>query len=88
MAAKEMKALIGNTYPIKEQIKKVGGKWDAANKQWLVPAASWERLNGLIPAVTPKSDKAIRAEARIRSQLGGFAYAMDRYDQDGDDGMY
>jgi len=27
----------GNTYPVKDQIKALGGKWDATKKVWLVP---------------------------------------------------
>ena len=28
----------GNTYPIRDAIKKLGGKWDADRKAWVVPA--------------------------------------------------
>lgn len=27
----------GNTYPIKDQIKTLGGIWDSREKQWLMP---------------------------------------------------
>ena len=27
----------GNTYPIKDQIKDLGGIWDSRQKQWLMP---------------------------------------------------
>jgi hypothetical protein len=30
----------GNTYPIREAIKSLGGKWDANRKAWIVPALS------------------------------------------------
>ena len=26
--------LTGNTYPVKEELKKLGARWDAANKGW------------------------------------------------------
>ena len=36
----------GNTYPIRNAIKSLGGKWDAARKAWIVPALSMrERSN-------------------------------------------
>jgi hypothetical protein len=30
----------GNTYPIRDAIKALGGKWDAARKAWIVPPLS------------------------------------------------
>lgn len=30
----------GNTYPHRELIKSLGGKWDAARKAWIVPRQS------------------------------------------------
>lgn len=30
--------IYGNTYPIREELKALGGKWDAERKCWLVPA--------------------------------------------------
>lgn len=32
-----MIAITGNTYPVKEQIKALGGKWNADQKAWMVP---------------------------------------------------
>lgn len=34
-------AVEGNTYPVREQIKALGGKWDAGKKLWMVPSANW-----------------------------------------------
>lgn len=30
-------AITGNTYPVKDQIKALGGRWDAERKAWMVP---------------------------------------------------
>ncbi|MCC6314802.1 MAG: hypothetical protein IT337_12410 [Thermomicrobiales bacterium] len=30
-------AITGNTYPVKDQIKALGGRWDADRKAWMVP---------------------------------------------------
>ena len=27
----------GNTYPVKDQLKALGGRWDAKHKAWMVP---------------------------------------------------
>lgn len=28
----------GNTYPIRDAIRKLGGRWDAEQKAWIVPS--------------------------------------------------
>ncbi|MFO0448677.1 MAG: DUF5710 domain-containing protein [Pseudomonadota bacterium] len=33
-----MVRIYGNTYPVKDQIKALGGRWSAAEKAWFVPA--------------------------------------------------
>jgi hypothetical protein len=33
-----MVRIYGNTYPVKDQIKALGGQWSAAEKAWFVPA--------------------------------------------------
>jgi len=32
-----MTLITGNTYPVKDQLKALGGKWDSAAKGWRVP---------------------------------------------------
>ena len=32
--------ITGNTYPVKDALKALGGRWDAAEKGWRVPAAN------------------------------------------------
>jgi hypothetical protein len=32
-----MAIISGNTYPVKNELKALGGKWDAARKCWIVP---------------------------------------------------
>ena len=31
-------AITGNTYPVKDQLKALGGRWDGERKVWTVPA--------------------------------------------------
>ena len=49
-----MIAITGNTYPVKDQIKALGGKWDANSKSWIVPDDKAEQARALLPAVAPK----------------------------------
>ena len=46
--------VVGNTYPVKDQIKALGARWDAANKGWRVPAAKAAEAQALV-AGAPKS---------------------------------
>jgi hypothetical protein len=53
-----MIAIIGNTYPVRDQLKALGGKWDPAKKAWLVPAG--------------RADEARRLVAGAPKQSGGY----------------
>lgn len=50
-----MIAITGNTYPVKDQIKAMGGKWDAASKSWMVPDDKAEQARALVGASPTKS---------------------------------
>lgn len=51
----DMVLVTGNTYPVKDQLKQLGAKWDAANKGWLVPSAKLADAQALV-ANAPKSN--------------------------------
>lgn len=46
--SEQMKLVCGNTYPVKEQIKQLGGRWDAANKGWRVPSNNYDKAVALV----------------------------------------
>lgn len=48
-------AITGNTYPVKDQLKALGGKWDANSKSWMVPDDKAEQARALLPAASPKT---------------------------------
>lgn len=48
-----MVEITGNTYPVRNQLKALGGKWSQARKCWLVPADKAEEARRLVPAGTP-----------------------------------
>lgn len=48
-----MTLITGNTYPVKDQIRALGGKWDAKAKVWLVPDAKADQARSLV-ASAPK----------------------------------
>lgn len=47
-------AITGNTYPVKEQIKALGGRWNADCKAWMVPADKADAARKLVSSA-PKS---------------------------------
>lgn len=48
--------ITGNTYPVKDQIKALDGKWDAVSKGWLVPADKAEKAKQLVDGTVKYSD--------------------------------
>lgn len=52
--------ITGNTYPVKDQIKALGGKWDADSKGWRVPADKAEQAQALV-AGAPQSSKSSKS---------------------------
>ena len=64
-------AVVGNTYPVKDQIKALGGRWDGAAKCWMVPAELAAQANFIV------SGGAAPPRAR-KSTYGGTGYAPVR----------
>jgi hypothetical protein len=48
-----MKAITGNTYPVKDKLKSLGGKWDADNKVWKVPDDKEQEAKAIVAAGLP-----------------------------------
>lgn len=44
----------GNTFAIKDQLKKLGAKWDGVNKGWLVPHAKLQQAYDLLYGPLPE----------------------------------
>lgn len=63
-------AISGNTYPVKEQIKALGGKWDKWAKCWMVPAEKAREAQALVDNA-PKSG---RVSNIFRFSSGHVAY--------------
>jgi hypothetical protein len=40
--------ICGNTYPVKDALRAIGGRWDAALKGWRVPAAKAAEAQALV----------------------------------------
>jgi hypothetical protein len=57
--------LTGNTFPVKDQIKNMGGIWDGDRKAWLMPDA--DRLAKAKALLTPAASAPIKATRYARS---------------------
>jgi hypothetical protein len=49
-----MISITGNTYPVKDQLKALGGKWDAPNKAWIVPEDKADAARALVVGAGPQ----------------------------------
>lgn len=45
----------GNTYPVKEQLKALGGRWDAGSKGWIVPEGKAQEARALVEGAAAPS---------------------------------
>jgi hypothetical protein len=54
----------GDTYPVKEQLKAMGGRWDADARGWRVPADRAAEAQALVGA--PRAPRAPRAHGAVR----------------------
>jgi hypothetical protein len=43
-------AINGNTYPVRQALRALGGRWDAAQRVWLVPAERAKEARALVAA--------------------------------------
>lgn len=48
-------AIGGNTYPVRDQLRDLGGHWDAASKAWMVPASNAEAARALVASAPKRS---------------------------------
>lgn len=64
-----MIAITGNTYPVKDQLRALGGRWNADAKAWMVPEAKADEARALVNSA-PKSAPR-RSFSRGRS-YGGY----------------
>jgi len=72
----------GNTYPVKDSIKALGGRWDAAAKGWRVPADKAAQAQALVAGAPKSAPRAASASSYRRAPMGsghGYATSMRGY---------
>lgn len=76
--------ITGNTYPVKDAIKAMGGRWDAAAKGWRVPADKAAQAQGLVASAPRQTNRAYRPRTcQCGAKLtGGYGKCRDCYYHD------
>lgn len=68
----------GNTYPVKEQIKALGGRWNKAAGGWDVPAERAAEVRAIVEAAGPAAPYQRRPRGqhwrRSHPEQGGSTY--------------
>lgn len=62
--------IVGNTYPVKDALRAMGGRWDAGAKGWRVPSERAAEAQALV-AGAPRSARepvSVSGETAIRGQ--------------------
>lgn len=54
-------AITGNTYPVKDQIKALGGRWNPDQKAWMVPADKADAARRLVAGAGTTKSKSSRS---------------------------
>jgi len=65
--------IVGNTYPVRDQIKALGGRWNKARGGWDVPADAAPAAQALIDAAGP-----------VRPRRGRFRSTHTRFNSGAD----
>lgn len=56
-----MVAIQGNTYPVKDELKKLGARWNGAKKVWEIAQSRHALALKLVPAAKPKAPRKRRS---------------------------
>lgn len=72
-------AITGNTYPVKDQIKALGGRWDADRKCWMVSADKANAARSLVAgAPAPARSFGARSFGRRSARCGCSCHRSGR----------
>ena len=72
-----MTTITGNTYPVKEQIKQLGGRWNRAAQGWDVPDDQADAARALVAGAGPARRRSSRA--RYGSTYTRFSSGAEVY---------
>ncbi|CAB4144481.1 hypothetical protein UFOVP466_43 [uncultured Caudovirales phage] len=79
MATKQLVAVSGNTYPVKDRIKALGARWDGDAKAWMVPADKADEAAAIVAGAGPKTARTDTAGAYRPTRCKVCGEAASRY---------
>jgi hypothetical protein len=74
-----MTAITGNTYPVKEQIKALGGRWNADQKAWMVPDDKADEARALVSQAPKSTGRRNYGKSRYGSNYTRFNSGAEVY---------
>ena len=66
-----MTAITGNTYPVRAELRNMGGQWNAAAKAWMVPDDKADEARALVPEKRERSSRYSSYGSRYTRFAGG-----------------
>lgn len=74
-----MTLITGNTYPVRERIKALGGIWDRDAKGWRVPDEVADHARAIVAEAGPEEPRAPRRSRNGRRTRGGYVSNVYRF---------
>ena len=69
-----MTAITGKTYPIRHELRDLGGTWDAAKQCWFVPDDRADEAKGLLEVGRARANVSRRYNPSLERVGGGRGY--------------
>ena len=66
--------ITGNTFPVKEQIKALGGKWNRRSRGWQVPAENADEARDLVENASINDERDSRVDTFYFPATGRTVY--------------
>lgn len=74
-----MKAITGNTYPVKDALRAMGGRWDSRLKAWMVPDEVAAQANKLVSEAPAGRNSYPRRSRNYGSSYNRFNSGAEIY---------
>jgi ATP-dependent DNA helicase UvrD/PcrA len=69
MSKTELVRISGNTFPVKEDLKRLGARWNGAEKCWMVPAERAEQARALVAGTLALPRRGVDVPAAPRADV-------------------
>jgi hypothetical protein len=85
-----MIAITGNTYPVRDRLRQLGGRWDPDRRAWMVPSDRAEEARSIVTRAVPSDHQERRSRRwpRVCRPLQAGEEIIDRPSRGPDDPGY